>query len=211
MVWNFLNVFSRPLHLSPFSLNDFESALYYSSIDHQTDDLIVEVIATLLNCIIQHRLKPSYQRSSVVLPSIITSSSGYIHAPLLASQQHNGTTEALNGTSDKVKDSDSGDGVPDEKEGHTNGYIKQHDRTTEATPDIDISQYQQNIERGCGGTEVIAIGTHWDAKPIPAGTPRQGWIDILIGCINDVSFLNASTKSLLIIFVYHSKAGHRTE
>lgn len=187
MVWNFLSVFSRPLQLSPFSLNDFESALYYSSVDHQTNDLVVEVVATLLNCIIQHRLKPGYQHSSVILPSTTAASSGHMHAPLLASQQHHGATEIVNGTSDKANGVSSDDRGSGEKERPTNRY-QLHDKTTEATSDIEISRYQQNIERGCGGTEVIAIGTHWDAKTIPAGNSRQGWIDILIGCINDVSF-----------------------
>lgn len=51
MVWSFLGVFSHPLKLSPFSLDDFENALRH----HSPTTILIESNIALLNAIITQR------------------------------------------------------------------------------------------------------------------------------------------------------------
>ncbi|KAI8333471.1 ATP-utilizing chromatin assembly and remodelling N-terminal-domain-containing protein [Chlamydoabsidia padenii] len=187
MVWQFLGVFSGPLHLSPFSLDDFESALCHSSMD-QSNQLIYEIVATLLNCIIQYRLQGGYQYST----HIFTSPTENIHATSLASHQqlyqsiNHDDISLSNKTDDsnsRISDDDCSIGNKKETSWDANGQQSTGATSYQPTKSDDLA----SMERGCGSVEVIDIGKNWDAKPIPAGNNRQGWIDVLIGCINDLA------------------------
>ncbi|KAJ1988803.1 hypothetical protein H4R33_002290 [Dimargaris cristalligena] len=54
--WSFLNIFSKPLYLSPFSFDDFEQALQHRSDSHDglVCDLLTEVLCSCLNAIIDN-------------------------------------------------------------------------------------------------------------------------------------------------------------
>ncbi|CAO3599846.1 unnamed protein product [Absidia cylindrospora] len=173
MVWSFLNVFSRPLHLSPFNLTDFESALRHTSV-HPKSEMVYEVIAALLNCIIRHRRKSGYQPSPLSLRDTIASSTGYPRAPLLASSR--GQVKLQNGTEDHSPITVSDDKNSNQQNGHKAHMNGSHQKG-----------YHVSLDRGCASDEVINIGKNWDARPIPCGKNRHGWPDVLIGCVNDLA------------------------
>lgn len=176
MAWSFLNVFSRPLRLSPFSLDDFEAALRHTSVHHQKSGMVDEVMVALLNCIIRHRLKPGYQPSP-----LSTSSTGNPRASLSASSSHSTDNHASS------LDSNSNASDDESNVNGTNGNSRQQQQQSNGhTVGMNGSQ-QKDLDRGCASDEVINIGKNWDARPIPRGDYRRGWKDILIGCINDVS------------------------
>ncbi|CAO3595365.1 unnamed protein product [Absidia cylindrospora] len=200
MVWSFLNVFSRPLCLSPFNLNDFELALRHTSVN-QKGEMVYESIVALLNCIIRHRLKSGHQPPPLPLPSTIASSTGFPRAPLLASRQHrevlhlNGEDDpssVLNHANDKDDDSSSSS---DDSDIHSMKIKQNGNKTTlnghKHSPKETVRQRQQGkdvcLDRGCASAEVIRIGKDWDVRPIPVGNERKGWEDVLIGCINDLA------------------------
>ncbi|SAL98350.1 hypothetical protein [Absidia glauca] len=158
MIWSFLNVFSRPLHLSPFSLDDFESALRCTSVDEK-NELVYEIIVALLNCIIRHRLKTGL---SIVAP--FASLAG--RPVLLASLRY------------PHDDDDDGD------DSQHSGKGLNTSNTTLGTK--TKGQRPKSLDRSIAGAEVVAIGKGWDDAPIPVGNDRQGWEDILIGCLNDL-------------------------
>ncbi|KAI8340761.1 hypothetical protein BC941DRAFT_347555, partial [Chlamydoabsidia padenii] len=159
MVWSFLNVFSRPLHLSPFTLDDFESALRCTSVDEKRE-MVYEVIVSLLNCIIRHRIKTGHHQSfsTLSLPGTIASTTGYPRALRLSSLLHPQHT-----TQDFSSDS---------------SYSPENRAKKQQHP---------CLVRGVASEEVIAIGNGWDSKPITKGNDREGWEDVLIGCINDLA------------------------
>ncbi|ORX45912.1 hypothetical protein DM01DRAFT_1339870 [Hesseltinella vesiculosa] len=190
MVWSFLNVFSRPLCLSPFSLDDFESSLRYNSTDTKCE-LVYEVIASLLNCLIRHRLVYGRQTTMPLSSFDMSSSSSPAPSPRLQPAHHlasqmdelaleDGTTPASPTTNGRhaASTQDNGTNSMDLDEPQpTNGHIVA-------------------IERGCGTDEVVKIGGNWDSAPLDKGNHRQGWQDVLIGCINDLVFeLHADTST----------------
>ncbi|ORZ24596.1 hypothetical protein BCR42DRAFT_458465 [Absidia repens] len=177
MVWSFLNVFSRPLHLSPFNLTDFESALRHTSV-HQKSEMVYEVIAALLNCIIRHRRKSSYQPSPLSLRDIIASSTGYPRASLLATSREH--VKLQNGTVDHSP-VDKSSNISDDGNSNQQNEYKAHMNGSQR------KAYHVCLDRGCASDEVINIGKNWDARPIPCGKNRHGWEDVLIGCINDLA------------------------
>ncbi|KAI8060339.1 hypothetical protein BC940DRAFT_323329 [Gongronella butleri] len=162
MVWSFLNVFSRPLCLSPFSLDDFESALHYNSNDVKCE-LVYEVIASLLNCIIRHRLNHGTQRTAN--PAENDNDASQTQHYQLASRMNDlALHESRQGTPDDDMDIDS---KP------VNGHAKPN---------------RHHDDRGCGSATVADVGSNWDAEPIHPGNHRRGWEDVLIGALNDLVF-----------------------
>lgn len=202
MVWSFLNVFSKPLHLSPFNLDDFESALRYSSVDHKYE-LVYEVVVALLNCIIRYRLKHGNQNLSL-LPSSIGDDIGSPRTPLLAShfsQSYNMNDSQLNTPVSSSEDEEDDEDDEDEENNNNKSKNKKQNKNdrkqrqqqminsnSKRTSNGIKNRDQSYLERGCGSAEVIKIGNNWDSKAIPIGNERNGWEDILIGCINDVSY-----------------------
>ena len=53
MAWSFLNVMGKPLGLSPFTIDDFEQALYHTDPYTSPCQLLVEVHAALLNILVR--------------------------------------------------------------------------------------------------------------------------------------------------------------
>jgi hypothetical protein len=184
MTWSFLNVFSRPLHLSPFSLDDFEWALRHTSMHHQKNVLVYEVMVALLNCIIRHHLKPGYQPPSLPIRrnTISSSSNGYSRSsplPLAISSD-----ETDNHSSPLYNNNNSGGSDDEINDNTTTENSKQHQQNGHVA---GMNGYQEKVQRVCASDEVINIGKNWDARPIPIGDNRHGWEDVMIGCINDVS------------------------
>lgn len=71
MVWDFCSSFAKVLHLSPFSLEDFENALVYEGIS----DLILEVHSAILKLLISdqgeyYALTQQKKRKEMVLKII---------------------------------------------------------------------------------------------------------------------------------------------
>ncbi|KAG0218268.1 hypothetical protein BGX33_007946 [Mortierella sp. NVP41] len=56
MSWQFMNSFSTPLKLSPFGMKDFDDSLAHTDVEHPSV-LVAEYHSTLMNAIIQDRLK----------------------------------------------------------------------------------------------------------------------------------------------------------
>jgi hypothetical protein len=53
MTWSFLNVMGKPLGLTPFTIDDFEQALYHSDPYTSPSHLLIEVHAALLNSLLR--------------------------------------------------------------------------------------------------------------------------------------------------------------
>ncbi|KAI7880498.1 ATP-utilizing chromatin assembly and remodelling N-terminal-domain-containing protein [Mucor mucedo] len=86
MVWSFLGVFSHPLKLSPFSLDDFENALRH----HSPTTILIESNIALLNAIITQRdrlKKESLGHGSTALQAM-TSLYGSGYQSCRSSQSH---------------------------------------------------------------------------------------------------------------------------
>lgn len=179
MAWAFLSLFARPLDLYPFSLDDFESALLHDSVEPKSQ-LLIEANVSLLNAIIRERKKFKIQppgggsgQSKPVFSTHLSSSSSLqapssrSSTPLSGSLQREGssTADSVNGNED--------DSQPEETR----------------TSRIETSFHRRDpelMERGVGSAEVTIIGTRWDARLVPASENREGWEDVLIGCVNEV-------------------------
>ncbi|KAF9976538.1 hypothetical protein BGZ73_008374 [Actinomortierella ambigua] len=74
MAWQFLNSFSEPLKLSPFSIKDFEDSLLHTTTEPRSV-LVAEYHAVLLNAIIDDRQK------GISKPQLISSASNASSAP----------------------------------------------------------------------------------------------------------------------------------
>ncbi|CAO3617443.1 unnamed protein product [Cunninghamella echinulata] len=202
MVWSFLNVFSKPLNLSPFNLDDFEAALRHSSVDPKYE-LVYEVLVSLLNCLIRHRLKHGNQNLTLLPASIGDDDNGSPRTPLLAShlgpsivndnssQVNTPGSNSNSSGSEMDSDSDYNNENDDEENGNKNrkGQSKwKNQPNNKKTSSNGIeNRVHGYLERGCGSAEVVKIGNNWDSKIIPPGNERYGWEDVLIGAINDLT------------------------
>lgn len=165
MIWCFLGVFSRPLRLTPFSLDDFESSLGYQE---ASSNIIIESNATLLNAIItqRDRLKKESQ--------------GHGSMALAAAQALYGTGyQSCKGVSLLPSHFQKEETPTDEDDiwsinSNSNSKEFQHKKRV------------SNVERGCASAAVEKVGEKWDSGFINADNEREGWIDILIGFLNQV-------------------------
>lgn len=173
MVWSFLGVFSQPLKLSPFALDDFEHALHHHS--HTT--ILIESNIALLNAIIKQRdrlKKESLGHGSTAMQaSISLYGSGYqscraVTAPVIQ-QQHPFRQEL----SSQYNSEDEND---DEHVWKVRPPVQ---------PRVTVA------ERGCGSLEVEAISYNWDNGTVDTDDERVGWEDILIGFINQLAPLES--------------------
>jgi hypothetical protein len=176
MVWSFLGVFSHPLKLTPFSLDDFESALRHNS--HST--IMTESNIALLNAIIKQRdrlKKESLGHGSTALAaSISLFGSGYqASRTITAPMQHPFSREP---SSQYNSDDENDDEV----------------HVWKARPAV---QRRVAVERGCGSVEVEALGYNWDNGTVDTEDERIGWEDILIGFINQVKEKSAYISQAL--------------
>ncbi|ORY95624.1 ATP-utilizing chromatin assembly and remodelling N-terminal-domain-containing protein [Syncephalastrum racemosum] len=178
MAWAFLSLFARPLDLYPFSLDDFESALLHDSVEPKSQ-LLIEANVSLLNAIIRERKKfkiqpPGGSSQSKSVFSTHVSSSSSLQAPSSRS------STPLSGSLQR-EDSSTADSV--------NGNDEDIQREDMRTSRIETYFHHRNpelMERGVGSAEIVTIGTRWDARLIPAGEDREGWEDVLIGCVNEI-------------------------
>ncbi|KAI8083615.1 ATP-utilizing chromatin assembly and remodelling N-terminal-domain-containing protein [Thamnidium elegans] len=165
MVWSFLGVFSQPLKLSPFGLDDFENALHHNS--HTT--LLIESNIALLNAIIKQRdrlKKESLGHGSTAVQAINSLyGTGY-----LACRTNTPLPYSKASTNYTSEDED------DEEESQT---------VWRSQP--KIQRRVSTTERGCGSKEIEAIGFNWDNGTIDTEEERVGWEDILIGFINQLT------------------------
>lgn len=171
MVWSFLGVFSQPLKLSPFGLDDFENALHHNS--HTT--ILTESNIALLNAIIKQRdrlKKESLGHGSMAMQAAISLfGSGYqaCRSTPATNQQQQPHPFRQEPSSQYNSDDDMVD--------------EQH--IWRVRPPV-----QNRIavaERGCGSPEVEAISVNWDNGTVDTDDEREGWEDILIGFINQLA------------------------
>ena len=161
MVWSFLSVFAKPLGLFPFPLDDFESALRHTSTDFKSD-LLIESNVCLLNAIINER-----QQQKAKKTSSSTSST--------ANPQHLSAPPSLRGT-------------PTRSPSRQASVISEDEQEVPSASDND-NQHQEVPSSSWTNPHVVEIGQSWDEELIPVGNDREGWEDVLIGCINHVSSL----------------------
>ncbi|OAD79541.1 DDT transcription factor [Phycomyces blakesleeanus NRRL 1555(-)] len=163
MVWCFLSIFARPLDLSPFTLDDFENALHHNS-TYIKSQILIESNVALLNAIIRQQRKSKLQ--------------GVASKNLALYDEHTSrsTTPALDGQSKDSSTRGSQDGSDEEKD-ELVGWPAQR----------ALSRRASLVERGCGSDEIMRIGTGWDSATIKSVNDREGWEDVLIGCINQLA------------------------
>ncbi|PHZ15046.1 uncharacterized protein RHIMIDRAFT_277004 [Rhizopus microsporus ATCC 52813] len=162
MTWSFLSVFAHPLKLSPFSLDDFESALHHK----QPSTLMREANIALLNAIIKQRdrLKKESQGSGSTAMAAAMSlyGSGY-------EISRSATSIAYEETLRRFSSEDDID------ENHIWRFRP------------PAKHREKNPERGCGSSEVEEISRDWDHGTVDTEDEREGWENILIGFINQLA------------------------
>ncbi|KAI9486439.1 MAG: ATP-utilizing chromatin assembly and remodelling N-terminal-domain-containing protein [Benjaminiella poitrasii] len=167
MVWSFLSVFSQPLKLSPFSLDDFENALLH----HGPSSIITESHVALLNAIIKQRdrlKKESLGHGSTAMAAAISLyGSGYQASRTIAPNP------------EQVFYQDSPSRYSSDNENEDDGHI------WKVRP--KVQRRESLAERGCGSIEVEAVGYNWDNGTVDTEEERIGWEDILIGFINQLA------------------------
>ncbi|KAI9013772.1 ATP-utilizing chromatin assembly and remodelling N-terminal-domain-containing protein [Phycomyces nitens] len=163
MVWCFLSIFARPLDLSPFTLDDFENALHHNS-TYIKSHILIESNVALLNAIICQQRKSKLQ--------------GAASKNLALYDEHTSrsTTPGLDGQN---KDSVTGDSQ--------DGSDEENDESVGWSGQTSLSRRVSLLERGCGSDEVMRIGAGWDSTTIKFIDDREGWEDVLIGCINQLA------------------------
>ncbi|KAI7906927.1 uncharacterized protein BX663DRAFT_494236 [Cokeromyces recurvatus] len=167
MVWSFLSVFSQPLKLSPFSLNDFESALHH----HASSTIMTESNVALLNAIIKQRerlKKESLGHGSTAMAAAISLyGSGYQASRTIAPLPQ------------QLLQQESRSQYSSDNENEDDEHI------WKVRP--PVQRRELVVERGCGSAEVEAIGHNWDNGTVDTEEERIGWEDILIGFINQLA------------------------
>ncbi|KAI8971567.1 ATP-utilizing chromatin assembly and remodelling N-terminal-domain-containing protein [Mycotypha africana] len=169
MVWSFLSVFSQPLRLSPFSLDDFENALRHNS--HTT--IMTESNVALLNAIIK-------QRDRLKKESL-----GHGSMALAAQQSLYGTGYQASRMTDPVYQN------PSLASASASQYNSEDDADFDShtwkAKRPSVTKRIPTVERGCGSAEVEAITFNWDNGTVDTEEERIGWEDILIGFINQLA------------------------
>jgi hypothetical protein len=175
LIWNFLNTFSKPLHLSPFSIDDFEQALHYTS-SSPVSQLIVEANVALINTIIRERRKKNTAAASMVTGNLMVPNVGYSSRSAspaidLSAITTRTNTPDLEANGDVMMKDELREDVSFSSDGEV---VMQLERTT-------IS------EKGWGSNEAFNVGKGWSLRSISLANGREGWELALIGCLNEVS------------------------
>ncbi|KAI8366381.1 ATP-utilizing chromatin assembly and remodelling N-terminal-domain-containing protein [Choanephora cucurbitarum] len=165
MVWSFLNVFSQPLKLSPFSLDDFENALSYPG----NSSIMTESNVALLNAIIK-------QRDRLKKESLGHGSTAMAAALSLYGSGYQASRSNL---------PSSGHPYSSEPSSQYNSEDEDDQHVWKARP--AIQRRESIVERGCGSAEVEAVGSNWDNGTVDTAEERIGWEDILIGFVNQLA------------------------
>ncbi|KAG2217309.1 hypothetical protein INT45_013005, partial [Circinella minor] len=159
MVWSFLSVFAKPLGLFPFPLDDFESALRHTNIDFKSD-LLIESNVCLLNAIIKERQQQKAKKSSSSSLSAVN-------------PQHLSAPSSLRGT-------------PTRSPSRQPSVMSEDEQDVSSVSDSD-NQHQEVTSSAWTNPHVAEIGQSWDDELIPVENDREGWEDVLIGCINHIT------------------------
>lgn len=172
LVWNFLNTFSKPLHLSPFSIDDFEQALHYTSTT-PVAHLIIEANVALLNTIIRERRKKNTGAASMVSGNLMVPAVGYSSRSASPAIDLSAVTTRTN--------------TPDLE---TNGDVLMKDEDVSFSSDGEVVMQLERAtlsERGWGSNEAFNVGKGWSIRPISLANDRAGWELALIGCLNELA------------------------
>ncbi|GAA5922875.1 hypothetical protein JCM1841_003769 [Sporobolomyces salmonicolor] len=165
--WNMLNTFSKPLSLSPFTLDDYAGALTHSTrTPGQKCVLLAEIHASLTNIIGTDTSR--VLGSTSAQPVWATAAA----APTAAKEEGaEGTPVKPEGAED-VEDTPRGSPAPDaadEEDGATGGY-------PQLTPEQIF--FNRLVRRG------ISYGKRWDRQAkLKSEQGREGWERHLIGAI----------------------------
>jgi bromodomain adjacent to zinc finger domain protein 1A len=156
-IWAFLTVFSEPLKLAAYSVDDFERALFHTS--HQPKaTVLVEYNACLLNVIISERKEDT------------------------ANEVING--DVMEDYVESLEESDDDHNSDREEEEEESGSKK---RKGSKLKSESTSNTLPRVERGWRDKEHLRISQRWDNKELRANYDRRGWETTLIGCLNDVA------------------------
>ncbi|KAI7869325.1 ATP-utilizing chromatin assembly and remodelling N-terminal-domain-containing protein [Spinellus fusiger] len=165
MVWCFLSIFARPLDLSPFTIDDFENALYHDSSAIKAR-LLIESNVALLNAIIYQQHKTKSQGTPAVNLALYDEYHLRASTPIEESQKEISTVASPSSNDDNKSE------------------------LSEFEEHITPSRRASLMERGCGSEAVAKVGMQWNSKSIPLTEDRKGWEDVLIGCINQLAPLD---------------------
>jgi bromodomain adjacent to zinc finger domain protein 1A len=172
LIWNFLTTFSKPLHLTPFSIDDFEQALHYTS-TNPVSYLIIEAHVALLNTIIRERRKKNTGAASMVTGSLMVPGLGHISSRSASPAiDYSAVTTRTN--------------TPDLE---TNGDVLMKDEDVSFSSDGEVVLQLERTtisEKGWGSNEAFDVGKGWSIRPIRLANDRTGWGLALIGCLNEV-------------------------
>ncbi|KAI9314873.1 ATP-utilizing chromatin assembly and remodelling N-terminal-domain-containing protein [Dichotomocladium elegans] len=157
MVYSFLSVFAKPLNLYPFSLDDFENALRHSSVDIKSH-ILIESNVSLVNAIINERRKPRANNQ--------------------AASSEFGSYVSLSRSTPTPNLSRQGSSHLSEDE----------DMDVDNDNEMEKKESPSSRAHVCWGRpEIDEISDGWDIRPIPAKNDREGWVDVLIGCVHDIA------------------------
>ncbi|KAI9020042.1 ATP-utilizing chromatin assembly and remodelling N-terminal-domain-containing protein [Phycomyces nitens] len=162
ILWSFLNVFSDPLELSPFSVDDFERALIQTNSVKST--VMIECNACLLNVIIRERKED-------------------IANDIASGEAVEDYLDALEEEEEDEEDKDDVDIDADDDK-----TIKDADSKGDSAKPTAFSRLKRHqVERGWRDPEQLKIGQGWDKKEIRQTNDRKGWESVLIGCLNEIA------------------------
>lgn len=167
-IWAFLTVFSEPLKLTAYSVDDFERALFHTS--HQPKaTVLIEYNACLLNAIISERKEDTANE-------IINGD---------AMENYIESLEEQNPSDDH----NSNDEREDEYEGEDEdpGNDKNRKVSKLKPEQFALPSVLPRVERGWRDQEHLRFSKKWDNKELRANYERRGWETSLIGCLNDVA------------------------
>ncbi|KAI8370192.1 hypothetical protein BD560DRAFT_119456 [Blakeslea trispora] len=169
-IWAFLTVFSEPLKLTAYSIDDFERALFHDT--HQPKaTVLVEYNACLLNVIISERKEDTANE-------------------LINGELMEAYVESLE------EDMEENENEEDEEEATENETEKQRNTRKrslrEGSTQSSVGQQKKpsvlpRVERGWRDKEHLKFAQKWDHKELRANYDRRGWETTLIGCLNDVA------------------------
>ncbi|CAO3677569.1 unnamed protein product [Umbelopsis ramanniana] len=173
LIWNFLTTFSKPLHLTPFSIDDFEQALHYTSAT-PASHLIIEAHVALLNTIIRERRKKNTGAASMV--------TGNLMVPGLGQNSSRSASPAIDYSAVTTRTN-----TPDLE---TNGDVLMKDEEVSFSSDGEVVLQLERTtisEKGWGSNEAFDVGKGWSLRPISLANDREGWELALIGCLNELA------------------------
>ncbi|KAL1919483.1 uncharacterized protein VTP21DRAFT_2176 [Calcarisporiella thermophila] len=159
IVWSFLMTFGKPLHLSPFSIDDFECALRHNT-HHPKCALQAECYAVLLNAIIKERLQ-GRSVSSMALNHFIE-----------RERERESTVDTEVSSTGGGAGERGGVDVPVE--------IRSRGGTPALSGVFNANDSAERMEE-VSAEDVARVGRAWDKQTLPAG--RKGWEAVLVGCL----------------------------